>query len=285
LDDDEDEPKTAPTPEKELVKEVKSVGVDRSLLAVVGILERARGEESLIGWVRSGGLVPDLNDPNGWWINKKESEASAPAAPPTAKKPGRIKPKKAKKAELDAINLAFIFPPSSPSSSSAITTTTNPASSSTTTTPANPPLEVSSATAWYSSPPHVDFWIRQGVSVLSGMGVDLSHGVDLGFLDSMEKSATIKIELGAPFLGPPEEDVRMGEEGGATGDGLTTPAQKNGKISRRPPRKRKAAVKGLKLGGELGEGVGVGEREGEEGGYEDDEEMKVEKELMGDSSF
>lgn len=290
LDDDDDdvEPSTLPTPAKELVKEVESVGVDRSLLAVVGILERARGEESLVGWVRSGGLIPDLDDPKGWWLDVDDGpSASASTSTSTSvksntKKNPRPKIKKSKKNRDDASNLSLIFPPSS-SSTATITSSIGSATS----------LKVSAATPWYSSPPHVEFWVRRGVDVLEGMKIDLSHGLDLSFLDSMPgegrgRRGGSKPPTSSPAEGrearrgsrPPVEAVEGtgGGRGGGSAEASTAVEEMGGEMWR-PPRKIRGPRRPSKMKGKEGSG-GTKVDEGDE-----EEERKVERELMGDSSF
>lgn len=155
---------------------VETFELDRSLLGVVGILERARGEESLVGWVHSGGLVPDLDDPEGWaaQVSAEESEEkpSSVAANDKKKKVHKKKARRAAERAGPTLSLSSPLPPTSSSSSSLSSSPTN-----------EPPI--TPLTPWYTSPRHLAFWTARGVAELERRGIAVEHSMDLTFLDQL----------------------------------------------------------------------------------------------------
>ncbi|CED85217.1 TFIIF-interacting CTD phosphatase, including NLI-interacting factor (involved in RNA polymerase II regulation) [Phaffia rhodozyma] len=155
--------------EEEILDE--DMAVDRTLLAVVGILERARGEESMVAWLRTGGLVPDLTDPNGWWVparsldNEKGDHGSM------------------KGEDKDYLNLVYPIQRREPVITIPRSDLLPSESSSTPNIP------------WFKSPDHLDFWTRRGIETLRSMDIDMVHGMDLSFIPRTdEEIAAAKIK-------------------------------------------------------------------------------------------
>lgn len=155
----------------ELAAELATCAVDRSLLGIIGILERARAETNVAGWIRAGGLVPDLADPDGWWTADDASADSDNAAPaPAGKKVKRSKKAKLRKTMTAGGLHALVFPdaPTEPAPYQPTAAELSPT--------ATPPVP------WYTSPAHADFWTRRGVDALLEMGIALDFAMAVDFL-------------------------------------------------------------------------------------------------------
>jgi hypothetical protein len=200
--------------------------VDRSLLGIVGILERARGETNVAAWIRSGGLVPDLSDPAGWWTEESQAtttttiggpaaaevEAGAVANGPstttsrttTAATAKRIKKSKLRKT-LGVDALEALVSPSRPSSMDAPSEEEEPP-------PAyQPTLAELDPTAqppvpWYASPLHAAFWTDRGIVALRSLGIPLDFGMAVDFLPPT------RAEIEAGRAERAERDLRRQEE-------------------------------------------------------------------------
>lgn len=160
----------------ELAEELGAHLIDRSLLGVIGILERASAETNVASWIREGGLVPDLSDANGWW-----NETSPDSIPfPGGSKPSGKKMKKSKlRSMLSSTDLSsLIFPPNpDPADSQPTQAQLLPT--------ANPPIP------WYSSPAHLSFWTQQGVDALLEMGIELDFSMTIDFLPPTKEEVEV----------------------------------------------------------------------------------------------
>lgn len=160
----------------ELSEELGTYVVDRSLLGVIGILERARAESNVTSWIRKGGLVPNLSDANGWW-----NDTSPDSTPPSGgSKPSGKKMKKSKlRNMLSSTELSsLIFPPTPD------TADLQPTQAQLLPT-ANPPIP------WYASPAHLSFWIQQGVDALLEMGIELDFSMTIDFLPPTKEEVEV----------------------------------------------------------------------------------------------
>lgn len=183
--------------EPELRADLGRFVIDQSLLGIIGILERARGEANVAAWIRAGGLVPDLDDQAGWWLNEAEanvviddgrSSAESQAVSGDVDLPKRPVVKKSKLRKTLAIDdlKELIFqrvPTAGPVTTLADIQSPRP--------PPPPPYQPTPAelsptaqppVPWYASPMHARFWTARGVAVLEQLGIPLEFGMAVDFL-------------------------------------------------------------------------------------------------------
>lgn len=131
-------------------------GADRTLLAVIGILERAAGEDNLAGWIGARNLTPDQTSPEGrWWEGQDGSSVNLPSemtkAVPISPFIG-TKPHKKKLARAAQA----------------------------------PPLPPPQVKAWHEMPSIVDFWSLRGAETLKKMMIGIDHGMDTSFIKKID---------------------------------------------------------------------------------------------------
>ena len=176
---------------------------DKTLLAVVGVLDTVRAQRNVAAWIHAGGLWGPIGPPKhaGSTVSsvasssdeqtaalEKQADGVDDAQPGGGKK-RRKKPRhKAvrREAEAEAARLAAA------SETGSQVHALSPAGNDEVTTAATPPglkmtsdlsavedaPEVSSATIWFEDPRVVDHWATLGREVLEEMGIPVEHGME-----------------------------------------------------------------------------------------------------------
>jgi hypothetical protein len=189
-------------------KKERAEKVDRTMLAVVGILDRAGGEDSLVGWMEGRGLFPDLEGGAGrWWEGNQvgvrnvsvgeeqprgdahegdedggtedgmQGEGLADKLETGIATGGGKEKKVSHKKQVHKKKLARAAAAAAKAAESDVHAVRRSSLSySSGHSPTRPK-------PWHEHPSLVAFWSQRGVEVLESMGIAVEHGMDLEFLE------------------------------------------------------------------------------------------------------